>query len=148
MSKQKTQTQIVSNAGMYYVCYRLSLLGWNVMPTSRNAKGIDIVAYTPEGNAFVGIQVKTLSSPANVPIGRTIEDQKRIWIIVVLSDPASNSANAKPTAFILTNEEINHLKDEYEKKGKKSLWIHKKKYFDKPGFKENWNRLKDQIYNK
>ena len=28
---------------MYYACYHLSKLGWNVMPTARNAKGIDII---------------------------------------------------------------------------------------------------------
>ncbi len=33
------------NAGLYYTCYPLSLLGWNVMPTARNARGVDIIAY-------------------------------------------------------------------------------------------------------
>ena len=37
--------QVVGNIGMYYAAYRLSLMGWNVMPTSRNAKGIDLLAY-------------------------------------------------------------------------------------------------------
>ena len=34
--------QITGNIGLYYTCYQLSRLGWNVMPTSRNARGIDI----------------------------------------------------------------------------------------------------------
>jgi len=42
----KLETQIVGNIGMYYACYQLSKLGWNVMPTARNAKGIDIIAYS------------------------------------------------------------------------------------------------------
>lgn len=42
----RLDNQIVGNAGLYYVCYRLSLLGWNVMPTARNARGIDVVAYS------------------------------------------------------------------------------------------------------
>ena len=29
--------QLTGNVGLYYCCYRLSLLGWNVMPTARNA---------------------------------------------------------------------------------------------------------------
>jgi hypothetical protein len=33
------EPQIIGNAGLYYWCYRLSLLGWNVMPTARNARG-------------------------------------------------------------------------------------------------------------
>jgi hypothetical protein len=31
--------QTVGNIGLHYVCYRLSRFGWNVMPTTRNAKG-------------------------------------------------------------------------------------------------------------
>ena len=27
----KPEAQIVGNIGMFYVCYRLSLLGWNAM---------------------------------------------------------------------------------------------------------------------
>ena len=40
----KLDAQIVGNAGLYYASYRLSLLGWNAMPTSRNARGIDVIA--------------------------------------------------------------------------------------------------------
>jgi hypothetical protein len=32
--------QVVGNVGLFYVCYRLSRLGWNVMPTARNARGV------------------------------------------------------------------------------------------------------------
>jgi hypothetical protein len=27
-------SQITGNVGLYYCCYHLSLLGWNVMPTT------------------------------------------------------------------------------------------------------------------
>lgn len=37
--------QIVGNVGIYLNCFRLSLLGWNAVPTARNARGIGIVAY-------------------------------------------------------------------------------------------------------
>lgn len=37
--------QIVGNMGLYLACYELSKAGWNVMPTSRNAKGVDLIAY-------------------------------------------------------------------------------------------------------
>lgn len=33
----KMQTQVTGNVGMYYACYKLSCMGWNVMPTARNA---------------------------------------------------------------------------------------------------------------
>jgi hypothetical protein len=42
MKTQKMNTQVVGNIGLYYVCYHLSRLGLNAMPTSRNAKGIKV----------------------------------------------------------------------------------------------------------
>ena len=49
--------QITGNLGLYYCCYKLSLLGWNVMPTARNARGVDIIAYSSDASRFQGIQV-------------------------------------------------------------------------------------------
>ena len=56
--------QIVGNIGLYFVCYRLSCLGWNVMPTARNAKGIDIVIYSQDAKRTHTIQVKSLNDAA------------------------------------------------------------------------------------
>jgi hypothetical protein len=50
--------QVVGNVGLYYCCYRLSLLGWKVMPTARNARGIDIIAYSADASRFVGLPSK------------------------------------------------------------------------------------------
>ena len=44
----KKDNQITGNVGLYYVCYRLSIMGWNAMPTARNARGIDIIAYNKD----------------------------------------------------------------------------------------------------
>jgi hypothetical protein len=53
----KVDTQITGNKGLYYVCYHLSQLHWNVMPTSRNARGVDVIAYDLKAERFLGIQV-------------------------------------------------------------------------------------------
>jgi transposase len=42
-------------------CYELSKRGWNVLPTSRNARGIDIVIYSQDAVRKYTIQVKALS---------------------------------------------------------------------------------------
>jgi hypothetical protein len=42
MAKQRG-AQVVGNIGMYYAAYRLSQQGWNVMPTARNARGVDLL---------------------------------------------------------------------------------------------------------
>ena len=34
--------QITGNVGLYFICYKLSRWGWNVLPTSRNARGIEL----------------------------------------------------------------------------------------------------------
>lgn len=61
--------QLTGNVGLYYCCYRRSLMGWNVMPTARNARGVDIIAYSRDASRFVGVQVKALSKRNPVRLG-------------------------------------------------------------------------------
>ncbi len=68
----KLETQVTGNIGMFYACYRLSCMGWNVMPTARNARGIDIIAYNASGTEFIGVQVKALSKRNPVPLGKSV----------------------------------------------------------------------------
>ena len=42
--------QIMGNMGMYYTCYKLLCMGWNVMPTAYNARGMDIIVYNKSLN--------------------------------------------------------------------------------------------------
>ena len=51
----------VGNIGMYYAAYRLSQQCWNVMPTARNARGVDLLIYCVNAHIYKGIQVKALS---------------------------------------------------------------------------------------
>src|SRR5258707_12754646 len=92
--------QITGNVGLYYCCYRLSLLGWNVMPTARNARGIDIIAYDSRGTECIGVQVKALSKRNPVPLGTDLEKiMGDFWIIV-------NNLSHKPPAFIMMPGEV------------------------------------------
>ena len=75
--------QLTGNVGLYYCCYRLSLMGWNVMPTARNARGVDIIAYSRDASRFVGVQVKALSKRNPVPLGTSLDKvMGDFWIIV------------------------------------------------------------------
>ena len=56
-------TQVVGNVGLYFAAYRLSRMGWNVMPTARNARGVDLLAYDVSGQNYKSIQIKALSKP-------------------------------------------------------------------------------------
>jgi hypothetical protein len=54
------------------------------MPTARNARGVDIIAYSPDGKRFMGVQVKALlSAKPPVPIETTLNKlMGDLWVIV------------------------------------------------------------------
>ena len=130
----KLDTQVTGNIGLYYTCYRLSRMGWNVMPTARNARGIDIIAYNREGTEFIGIQVKTLSKRNPVPLGSNLEKiMGDYWVIV-------NNVSKEPNAFVLLPEEVKSLAHRGEKEGRVSYWLQPVSY-DNEQFKEAWHRI-------
>ena len=130
----KLDSQVTGNVGLYYTCYHLSRMGWNVMPTARNARGIDIVVYDKTGEQFIGIQVKALSKKAPVPLGTSLEKiMGDFWVIV-------NNLISEPNAFIMLPEEVKQLAHRGEKEGRVSYWLQPKVY-DTPEFKEAWQRI-------
>lgn len=130
----KVDTQITGNMGLYYACYRLSRMGWNVMPTARNARGIDIIAYNGDGTDFIGVQVKALSKRNPVPLGGSLSKvMGNFWVIV-------NNLLKEPSAFILLPEEVKVLAARGEKDGRVSYWLQPTAY-DKPEFREAWGRI-------
>ena len=132
--RMKLEPQITGNIGLYYTCYKLSCLGWNVMPTARNARGIDIIAYNKEGTKYIGIQVKTLSKRNPVPLGNSLDKvMGDYWIIV-------NDVLKEPNAFILLPNEIKELAHREEKESKVSYWLEPNTY-DIELFKEAWHRI-------
>src|ERR1043166_7073935 len=104
MKPASCNTQVVGNIGLYYVCYRLSCQGWNVMPTSRNARGVDIVIYSQDGRGKLAIQVKALSAERAVPWGGSVDCFFGDWVII-----CTNAASQKPLCFILEPEEVRDL---------------------------------------
>jgi hypothetical protein len=126
--------QLTGNVGLYYCCYKLSLLGWNVMPTARNARGVDIIAYSRDASTFHGIQVKALSKRTPVPLGTSLEKiMGDFWIIV-------NKVATTPSAFILTPEEVRQRAHKGEKEGRISYWLQPGDY-ELESFREAWERI-------
>ena len=129
----KLETQIVGNIGMYYACSQLSKRGWNVMPTARNAKGIDIVAYPHDGDgkSFIGIQVKTLSKRNAIPVGASLDNlMGNFWIVVTKADELT------PDVYIFTPEEIRKMAHQSG-----STWWVEPTIYDKPPYKDAWGRI-------
>jgi hypothetical protein len=131
----RPDSQITGNVGLYYCCYRLSLLGWNVMPTARNARGVDIIAYTRGITPrFIGVQVKTLSKRNPVPLGTSLNKcMGDFWIIVTKVATA-------PTAFLLLPGEVTAGAREMTKDGRVSYWLQPAAY-EHVEFREAWHRL-------
>jgi len=130
----KLDTQVVGNVGLYYCCYKLSLLGWNVMPTARNARGVDIIAYNAEATKLIGIQVKSLSKRNPVPLGKTLDKIMGNWWIVI------NNIVAEPQAFIMRPKEVRDFAVRSGSEGNYSYWLAAPNY-DTPKFKEAWKRI-------
>ena len=83
--KKKPPRQLVGNIGLYYVCYELSKRGWNVLPTSRNAKGVDIVIYNQDATTTHTIQIKALSKKDPVPLGNNLDNLIAKYLIICRS---------------------------------------------------------------
>jgi len=109
-------------------------MGWNVMPTARNARGIDLVAYNSDGTHFIGVQVKALSKRYPVPLGKSLDKvMGDFWVIV-------NDVRGDLNAFILTPDEVKQLAHRGEKDGRVSFWLQPADY-DTDSFREAWNRI-------
>lgn len=129
----KLDPQVTGNVGLYFTCFQLSLRGWNVMPTARNARGVDIVAYDASASRYIGIQVKSLSKRDAVPVGASLSKvMGDFWVIV-------NRIATKPQAFVLLPEEVRRL-SHCAKSGAGSFWLEAKDYDAEP-FRDAWHRV-------
>src|SRR5829696_9035487 len=80
--RSQSNNQVVGNVGLFYVCYKLSRLGWNVMPTARNARGVDVVSYSQDAAVTLTIQVKALSRRSPVPLGGNLDHLFASFVVI------------------------------------------------------------------
>ena len=105
------------------------------MPTSRNARGIDIIAYDRDASNFIGVQVKTLSKRNPVPLGNSLDKiMGDFWVIV------NKVASEQPESFILRPSEVRELAQKNEKDGRVSYWLQPSSY-DKAAYRDQWDRI-------
>jgi hypothetical protein len=127
--------QLTGNVGLYFACYRLSQLEWNAIPTSRNARGIDIVAYDQHGTCRL-FQVKTVSGRNAVPLGKTSDSIKGdFWIIIALE------RDGHPKSFVMLPSEV-RKQAVTDKGGDRASWLPHKAFCDDERFLERWDRIK------
>jgi len=126
--------QIVGNAGLYYASHQLSLLGWNTIPTSRNAKGVDLICYNSDCSRMIAVQVKSLSKRNPVPLGKSLENiMGDFWVIVT-------NVRTTPVAYVMFPDEVRDLAHKGVKNDKVSYWLQPKAY-DRENFRNAWHRL-------
>lgn len=129
-------TQITGNIGMFYAAYRLSRYGWNVMPTARNARGVDLLAYNGTATRFIGIQVKALSKRSPVPLGGSLDKVMGDWWIII-----AHAIRDEPLTAIMTPDEVRLAAHRGESStGKVSYWLQPNRY-DTPEYRNEWGRI-------
>lgn len=127
--------QVVGNIGLFYVCYRLSRRGWNVMPTSRNARGIDVLIYSQNALRTHTVQVKALSKASPVPLGSHLDRLFGDFFVI-----CRNAVADAPECFVLLPQEVRILAHRGVKDGRVSFWLQPKNYaVDK--YREAWDRI-------
>ncbi|WP_425050472.1 hypothetical protein [Psychromarinibacter sp. S121] len=124
---------------MHYAAWQLSRKGWNVMPTSRNAKGSDLFCANDDESIIFGVQSKGLSKRAPVGLGGDLANLRSDWWIVTVGAKGDT-----PVCFILSLDEVKQLCFQSDpsksKTGAQSYWLQPKAY-DQPHFREAWHRL-------
>jgi len=128
----KKDNQITGNVGLYYVCYQLSKRGWNCLPTSRNAKGVDLLIYSQDAERKWTIQIKALSKKAPVPFGSKPQLYADFLVI------CRNVFEKEPEVFIFDPKSVLKKLHRGEKEGNVSYWFQPKEY-DLAKFKNNWD---------
>jgi hypothetical protein len=131
----KLDNQAVGNMGLFFVCHHLSKLGWNVMVTARNARGVDVVIYSNDTSLKYTIQVKTLSKNSPVPLGKSVDKLLGDFFII-----CRGIRSDKPECFILKPEEVRLLAHRGEKNSNVSYWLQPKAY-EAETFREKWDRI-------
>jgi hypothetical protein len=126
---------LIGNVGLYFVAYRLSLLGWNVMPTPHDVRDIDLIAHDVKGDRKLSIQVKSLSKRDLVPLGNSLDEVKGDWWIIV-----TKVTTNEPQCFIAKPNEVRDLAHHGEIDGRASFLLHPRQY-DTTEFREAWTRI-------
>lgn len=102
------------------------------MPTSRNAKGVDILLFSQNVSRKFSIQVKTLSKKNSVPLGANLDSFVADYVGVCVRNYPK-----EPICYVLTSNDVKKLACKREKNGKHSYWLQRPEY-EKDEYMENW----------
>ncbi|MDR1871870.1 MAG: hypothetical protein LBS60_08145 [Deltaproteobacteria bacterium] len=99
-----TNKQITGNIGIFYISYVLSLLDWNVLLTSRNSRGADLVI--SKNSIIHALQVKSVSKNNDFSLGINYNDPLiDFWVLLL------NARGDRPKVFVVPAEDIINERD-------------------------------------
>lgn len=104
-SKENIAKAVTGTAGVHFVAYRLSAMGYIVALTPEGAPGVDLMAFSPKSGA-VPVQVKTATDarrPGNKRIwrlSRNAPDLRSKGVFYAFVDMKGSAAD-KPDVFIV-----------------------------------------------
>lgn len=103
MEEKRLPPNLVRNAGVLFVCHRLSKMGWSALPTAREARGSNVVIDSEDGVCTLRLKVRPLSKRDPVPLGKDPNVHAH-WVIV-----CNGLGTDSPGCYVLTPEEISKL---------------------------------------
>ena len=132
MEEKRLPPNLVRNAGVFYVCHRLSQMGWNALPSTRKAKGPNVVIDSTNEKRTRRLKVRSLSKRDPVPLGK-YPNIDADWVVVCIGVRTDG-----PRCFVLTPGEVSRLA--YRDKHGENYWLEPPQY-DTEEFGERWDRI-------
>ena len=132
MEEKKLPSNRVRNVGIFFVCHRLSKMGWNATPTTRNAKGPNVVIDSVDGERTWRLKVRSLSKRAPVPLGKD-PNIDADWVVV-----CNRLRTDGPRCYVMTPGKVSKLANR-DKHGD-DHWLEIAQY-DTEEFAERWDRI-------
>jgi hypothetical protein len=132
VEEKKLPPNLVRNAGVFYVCHRLSKIGWNATPTTRNVKRPNVVIDSVDAERTWRLKVRSLSKRDPVPLGKDPHIDAD-WVVV-----CNRLGTDSPRCYVMTLEEVSNLANR-DKHGD-NHWLEIAQY-DAEEFAERWDRI-------
>jgi len=127
MPSKKNPKQLTANVGLFYAANQLAKRGWNVLPTSRNARGPDLLIYSQNGKKTHKIQVKSMTNWEHIKPGPKENFLMSDFVII-----CTNVYDEIPNLYIAKTSEIYTTVNVHG-------FINKKKYLK---YRDNWKIIK------
>ncbi|MCX5717778.1 MAG: hypothetical protein NTW44_05600 [Nitrospirae bacterium] len=111
MNTTALKKEYKGNVGLFLVCLEISKMNLIALPTSRNTKGLDLIALHPETNKAIGLQVKC-SDKKKSPILASYWHNYKETIQNKIISPfifVDISVLEKPQYFILSKTQITRI---------------------------------------